>query len=258
MLLVVMLVVPVLLATRAALQPGRALARRHTALALPVVGLLGAIILSAMLRMKLYVHYYGLTTDRFYPLVLMGWLAVVLAWLALTVLRGNGRLFVAGALISGYATLFALNAIAPDVIVARVNLARRDRGAELDLAHLASLSGEASALATGALLASTPAVPGWTARAAVDRDRCSAASSLLERWGPNSAAAERHATHDAAWRFGNAGEARAVRVVGERARELRAVQRRTCSLDQRAPVRDDRRRGDGTNLQPERGAYRYR
>ncbi|MFL5605286.1 MAG: DUF4153 domain-containing protein, partial [Gemmatimonadaceae bacterium] len=74
MLVVVLLVVPVLLGTRAALQADRAVARRHSALALPVVALLGLIIVSAMLRMKLYVHYYGLTTDRFYPLVLMGWL----------------------------------------------------------------------------------------------------------------------------------------------------------------------------------------
>jgi hypothetical protein len=228
MLWVVVLVVPVLLATRAALEPGRALTRRHTALALPVVGLLGAIILSAMLRMKLYVHYYGLTTERFYPLVLMGWLAVVLAWLALTVLRGNGRLFVAGALITGYATLFALNIMAPDVIVARVNLERAKRGAELDLAHLASLSGEAAGLATAALLASSSAAPEQTARAGSDPDRCAAARALLRRWGPSSSAAERRADHDAAWRFWNAGEARAVRVVRENARGLYAMQRATC------------------------------
>ncbi|MGH9885731.1 MAG: DUF4153 domain-containing protein, partial [bacterium] len=76
MVTVVALVVPVLLGTRAALVPGRALAKRHTLLALPIVGLLGAMIVSAALRMRLYVEYFGLSTDRLYPLAFMGWLAV--------------------------------------------------------------------------------------------------------------------------------------------------------------------------------------
>ncbi len=82
MVWVVTLVVPVLVGTRAALGPGKALARRHTLLSIPVIVLLGAIIGSAMLRMKMYVHYYGLTTDRFYPAVFMLWLATVIVWLA--------------------------------------------------------------------------------------------------------------------------------------------------------------------------------
>lgn len=228
MLLVVMLVVPVLLATRAALAPGRALARRHTMLALPVIGLLGAIIVSAMLRLKLYVHYYGLTTDRLYPLVLMGWLAVLLAWLAWTVLRGNGRLFVAGALISAFATLVALNLMAPDAIVARVNIARHEGGADLDLAHLAKLSGEATALATGALLTSSAHAATLAAQFDLDRDRCSAARSLLKQWGPASAAAARQDAGAAAWRTWNAGEAHAVAVVAEHAKELRTIGGAAC------------------------------
>ena len=44
MVWVVTLVVPVLVGTRAALRPGKALARRHTLLSLPVIVLLGAII----------------------------------------------------------------------------------------------------------------------------------------------------------------------------------------------------------------------
>ncbi|HEV8195868.1 MAG TPA: DUF4173 domain-containing protein, partial [Gemmatimonadales bacterium] len=108
MVWVAILVLAVLLATRAMLRPGRALAWRHTALSLPVVALLGAIILSAALRMQLYVRYFGLTTDRLYTLVFMGWLGVVLVWFAGTVLRGWGRPFVAGAVGSGLITLAAL------------------------------------------------------------------------------------------------------------------------------------------------------
>ena len=93
-------------------------------LSVPVIGLLGAIIVSAVLRMRLYVHYYGMTTERFYPLVVMIWLAAVLVWLSLTVLRGWGRPFVAGTVASALATLAALNVADPDLIVARINLNR--------------------------------------------------------------------------------------------------------------------------------------
>ena len=55
--------------------------------------------------MRLYVHYYGLTTDRLYTLVFMGWLGSVLVLLAATVLRGRGRLFVAGSAASALVLL---------------------------------------------------------------------------------------------------------------------------------------------------------
>ena len=107
-------------------------------------------------------------------------------------------------------------------------MAERHARAELDLAHLASLSGEASTLATDALLASTPTAVPSAARAAFDLDRCIAASTLLRRWGPSSEAVERQATRDAAWRSWNAGEATAMRVIGERTRAVRRVQHETC------------------------------
>lgn len=233
MVWVVALVVPVLLATRALLEPGRALARRHTKLALPIIALLGAIILSACLRMKLYVHYYGLTTDRFYPLVCMGWLALVLVWLALTVLRDWSRPFVAGVTVSGLFVLAALNVAAPDAIVARVNVARAARapasGATptLDLLHLASLSGEAVDVATRAVLAPRLGAPGTALRYADDRQRCQAASRLLGRWGPLSRARHR-AEEDAAWRTWNAGDRHAMRVVADHAAALRAARHEAC------------------------------
>jgi hypothetical protein len=222
MVWVAALVVGVLLATRALLRPGRAPARLHTALSLPVVGLLAAIIVSAALRMRLYVHYYGLTTDRLYTLVFMGWLAAVLLWLTVTVLRGWGRPFVAGAVLSGLVTLAALNIAAPDVIVARVNLARAAEGSgarpPLDLVHLARLSGEAVELAVAATLTAP--------LDATEGQRCEAARLLLRRWGPFTPAALRPG-QSAAWRFWNAGEALATRIIAEHAPGLRAVCRRS-------------------------------
>jgi hypothetical protein len=222
---VVALVLGVLLSTRAMLRPGRALTRRHTVLSLPVVGLLAAIIFSAAMRMQLYVHYYGLTIDRLNTLVFMGWLGVVLVWLTITVLRGWGRPFVAGAALSGIVTLAALNLAAPDAVVARLNLARAARpwsGPPLDLVHLASLSGEAAELAVGATLATSLGADTGKPLAALEAQRCDAARLLLARWGPASPAAERRA-RDSSWRSWNAGESRAMRIVADHAAQLREV-----------------------------------
>lgn len=233
LLWVVLLVVPLLVATRAALHPGRALERRHTALSIPVVALLGAILLSAAMRMKLYVHYFGLTTERLYPLVFMGWLAVVLVWLAFTVLRGRGRPFVAGAVLSGLVVLAALNVAAPDAFVARYNLERAARADSdavtvLDLRSLAALSAEAADLATQATLAAPTDLRSNALRLDLDEQRCDAARALLRRWGPVSLPARR-ATLDNAWRFWNAGDVHALRVVGAHSAELRSVMHRACA-----------------------------
>ncbi|MEP6730746.1 MAG: DUF4173 domain-containing protein [bacterium] len=233
MLWVALLVVPLLVATRAALRPGQALERRHTVLSVPVIALLGAILLSAGLRMKLYVHYFGLTTDRLYPLVFMGWLGVVLVWLALTVLRGRGRTFIAGVAVSGLAVLVALNVAVPDAFVARYNLARatsagRDVQTVLDVSSLAKLSGEAASLAVQATVGASNGTQGGVAHADVTTQQCDAARTLLRRWGPVSLAAKR-AYFESAWRFWNAGEVQALRAVGARSAELRGVMHRACS-----------------------------
>jgi hypothetical protein len=223
MVWVVFLVIGVLLATRAALKPGRALAVRHTALSLPLIALVGAIIASAVMRMHLYVQYYGLTEDRVYTLVFMGWLAVVVVWLAATVLRGWGRPFVAGAAISGLVILAGLNIVGPDALIARTNISRAARespGARppLDLVHLAGLSGEAVPLAVRAVLSSSGADPA---------QRCQAAKVLLGRWGTLSKTAHRGQL-PASWRSWNAGQALALRTVAEHERELLRLRRAIC------------------------------
>ena len=232
MVVVVALVVPVLVATRAFLRPGYALARRHTLLSLPIIGLLGAIGVSATLRLKMYVHFYGLTTDRLYALVFLAWLGFVLVWLSLTVLRDWGQPFVAGTLLSGLLTLAGLNALDPDSIVARMNVARASRlpastQPTLDLAHLARLSGGAVPLAIRATLTEPSAQSSAESRLASDADRCNAASNLLSRWGPASQFAIRQ-DRNGAWRSWNADESAARSAVVKRQGELLAVQHATC------------------------------
>ena len=230
MVWVVALVVPLLVFSRAALAPTRDSARRHTVLSLPLLALVVGIIVSAAGRMQLYVHFYGLTVDRFYPLVFMAWLIAVLAWLALTVLRNRGRSFAGGVAISAFAVLVALNVAAPDAIVARFNANRAHPGHEAigaDLRHMSELSGDAVETVLGVVLAS-PRVSGG-AQAHVDeaRSRCDAARNLLRRWGPLSRAAERSA-EDAAWRTWNYGAQRALRAVSVHDVALLKVRASAC------------------------------
>jgi hypothetical protein len=236
MVWVVTLVIPLLVATRSALAPGWALARRHSMLAIPVVALLGAIIGSAALRMRLYVRYYGLSIERVYPLVFMAWLAFVLVWLCLTTLRGLPRRFGPGLVLSGLATLAGLNIVVPDAVVARVNISRSaGAGAQpVDVHYLSTLSGEAADETVPAILAApaaAPVAPVNPATANPTSDyrvtRCSTVRRILSRWGADSQARMRQAQLGA-WRSWNAGEAHALRVVARHQAELDAAAQEAC------------------------------
>lgn len=253
MVFVVLLVVPLLMATRALRTPGAASTRRHTQLAIPMVVLVLAMIASAALRMRLYVQYFGLTSERFYTLAIMAWLAFVLVWLAATTLRGEERRFVGGAVIAGFITLLVLNVIVPDRIVARTNVARAQGatpagGSSLDIAYLSTLGGDAVEAAIAATLAppgnATPhaatAVPTANAQQdSVESQRCRAARRIQRRWGPSSRAADRN-DRPGAWRVWNAGERRALDVAARNATALRAVEHQACAASRpargRAPL----------------------
>jgi hypothetical protein len=238
---VALLVIPVLLATRVLIGRDRAVVRRHTRLALPLIALVGALMLSAVARMQLYVSYFGLTIDRFFALVFMAWLAVVLVWLAVTVLRGWDGPFVAGSVIAGLVGLVGVNALDPSAVIARTNLARtpppvqRDSAGRaihraVDFAYLARLHDGAVPLVVRELVRSerfataTPALPGnsTTAIEWVESPRCAAVSTLLSNWGPTS---RRNAVGENSWRAWNVGEARAVAVVREHASQLGVIHR---------------------------------
>ena len=223
---VVTLVIPLLLVTRAALVPGREATRRHTLLSLPLLVLLSGIIISAAARMQLYVHYYGLTVDRLYPLVFMGWLAFVVLWLGVTVLRNNGQRFIAGCAASAFLVLVALNVAAPDRVVARYDEGRivgTDEDAVPDVQYMSHLSADAVDVALRATLDTPRAAIGSPARTAIDDARCVAAGNLVYRWGPTSSAARDNDAF-AAWRIWNAGRVHAVEVVGANMARLRTVQ----------------------------------
>lgn len=248
MVFVVMLVVPLLMATRALLAPGVDAARRHTRLAIPMVVLLLAMIASAALRMRLYVQYFGLSTERFYTLAIMAWLAFVLVWLATTTLRGRDQRFVAGAVLSGFATLLVLNVVVPDRVVANVNVARAQRptsagGTPLDLDYLSALSAEAMPMAIAATLnppanmsGMSTATPTGAQQMTPAAQRCNAARRIRSRWAPSSHnAAER--IEPGAWRQWNAGASHAFELSAVNARALLAVEHDACAVARQARMR---------------------
>lgn len=224
------LVLPVLLSANALLRRDSARADLvYRILSGTLLCLLGIIMYSAIARMRLYQSAYGLTEDRLFATVFMGWLAIVFVWFAATVLRGRERRFTAGVLVSGWATLIALNFADPAGYVARFNIARAENGKEVDVMYIARLGGDAApALAeylarervvppAGWVIAGSPgtnvatmpadSVIGRTDGARVSTDygeRCQAARRLLHDWGPETS------TDWRGWTFSRARARRAV------------------------------------------------
>ena len=150
------------------------------------VALLFVILASAMLRMRLYEETFGLTELRLYTTAFMGWLAVIFAWFAVTVLRGRRQHFAFGAAAAAFVLIFGLHAVNPDALIVRANAARN----QFDAAYAASLSADA----VPALVAALPSLPP-AAQAEV--------SAQLPAWS--------HSPGD--WRSWNWGRFSALRAV---------------------------------------------
>jgi hypothetical protein len=144
LVVVAALVLPLLLVADWALRRERP---RHEvvfrALAALLVLLLLVVMASALQRMRLYQRAYGLTELRVYATGFMLWLAVVVAWAFVTVLRGRRERFAFGALVAGFAAILAVNALNPDALIARTNVERAQSGAEIDFRYLGGLSDDA-------------------------------------------------------------------------------------------------------------------
>jgi uncharacterized protein DUF4153 len=239
------LVLPVLLLANALLRRDTRRADRvFRVLASTLLALLAVIIYSAIARMRLYESVYGLSTDRLYATVFMGWLAVVFVWFAATVLRGREKPFAAGVLVSGWATLIALNVANPAALVGRTNVARAALGKELDVNYVARLGGDAAPALVGYLVRQPLTAPdGWvapdptvprspmpapnvasgpapvTTRTDDFTARCEAARRLLSQWGPASS------TDWRGWTLGRAAARRAVAANEQALRTLAGTER---------------------------------
>jgi hypothetical protein len=108
-----------------------------------LVALVGAVLVSAVSRLALYLQFYGLTDDRVLALAVLVWVAIVLTWFALTVLRGQRARFATGVLVLSVIWLGAFNAVNPERRIVETNLRRAEQGMEFDVAYHARLSGDA-------------------------------------------------------------------------------------------------------------------
>ena len=198
------LVLPLLLGADGLLRnadaPGR---RAFRYLAGLLLVLLGVVMVSALERMRLYVAEFGLSEDRLYATAFMGYLAVLFAWFAWTVLRERRQRFAFGGVIQGFAILAGLHILNPDALIARVNLDRAAQAARLDAPYLAN---ELSA----------DAVPVLVSRLSrLSREQsCDLATRLMSRWTDQDSGD---------WRSWNWSRAQARRLVREQRAALDAL-----------------------------------
>jgi len=114
------------------------------ALAGIMVALLFVVVASALQRMYLYQQEFGLTELRLYTTIFMAWISIVLLWFVLTVLRSRRDRFAFGALLAGFAAIFAINAMNPDALIASTNIDRMEEGKRFDAYYLTTLSADAA------------------------------------------------------------------------------------------------------------------
>ncbi len=105
--------------------------------------LMGVITVSAMHKMHLYHHEYGLTELRVYTTAFMGWLATVLVIFCVTVLRDKRQNFAFASFISGLVFIAGLHLADPDALIVRTNIARAQEGKPFDVTYVLSLSNDA-------------------------------------------------------------------------------------------------------------------
>jgi hypothetical protein len=132
---------------------GAAGQRAFRALAGGLLCLLLVVMASAVQRMQLYVESSGLTELRVQASVFMGWLAVVLGWFVVTVLRGDRRRFAFGTLVSAFIVIGGLDVANPDALIVRTNAhyGHLEFDTPLDARPLASFSADATPAIVDAL-----------------------------------------------------------------------------------------------------------
>ncbi|HWP02590.1 MAG TPA: DUF4173 domain-containing protein [Gemmatimonadaceae bacterium] len=153
--------------------------------------LVGTVMASAIVRLRLYMENFGLTEARVHAIAFMVWLAAATGWFAATVLRKHPERFLSGCVTSAFVVLLGLALANPQDLVARTNLGRATHGKELDAAYLGSLDADA-----------VPAIAAYW-HALDSDDKCSLWKRLLQKW----------TAPEADWRRWNLARNRAVRAV---------------------------------------------
>lgn len=136
----------------------------YLAALLGLVGLTGALLVSAMLRLRLYQDAYGWTELRLYVLVAIITMGAGLAVMAALIISGRSRWLAHALAVVGVVSLVGLNMAAPGSFVAERNIERvvvpslvpEDGHAGLDSEYLAMLPDDA----IPAMVAALPALSG--------------------------------------------------------------------------------------------------
>ena len=107
--------------------------------------LLFAIMASAMHRLLLLTGSlgYGMTSQRFFGIVFIVWLAIVFVWFVATVLFGRRERFATGALVSALLVLGIVHSINPDRFIVRANLILMSEGRPFDGGYNGGLGSDA-------------------------------------------------------------------------------------------------------------------
>jgi hypothetical protein len=188
--------------------------RLFKALAGIMVVLLFVVVASALQRMYLYQQEFGLTELRLYTTVFMVWISVVLLWFVLTVMRARRDRFAFGALLAGFAAIFAINAMNPDALIASTNIDRMEDGKRFDAYYLTTLSADAVPV----LVESLPEIGD---------------TRLWKDYTVEQAVVDRWDSRQADWRTWNLGRSRARQLVRSHVEDQDVRASRMISSDSR-------------------------
>lgn len=136
--------------------------------------LVAVIMVSALMRMRLYVEAYGLTEQRFYSTAFMAWIGLSLAWFAVTALWGRTKRFALGMVLSGLVFVMAFHVMNPGQIIVSRNLARISEGKSFDVGYALKLGDDA----IPAIVAALDTLPEYDAHLLH--------SWLKRKWGKNT------------------------------------------------------------------------
>ena len=138
------LALPTLLGLHALIDPDSVRMRRvFKFLSLALVALLLVVMLSAALKMRLYMETYSLSTLRIYVAAALAFLGLVFAWFSLTTLRERANRFAWGGTLVFAMMVLGLNVLNPDSFVARWNI-QNTNGKPIDWNYLRTLSADAT------------------------------------------------------------------------------------------------------------------
>ena len=111
--------------------------------AIVLLAMVAAVLVSATTRIALYVTRFGLSVDRLLAIAMIVWVLAALVMFAWGVLQRQTEEFFPRVLVATVIWVASFNAINPEALVTHINMSRAAAGAPFDIAYHASLSADA-------------------------------------------------------------------------------------------------------------------